>query len=122
MSEYIVFYGTLKKGHETRMHGIMDRALEHIGECVIPGVLYRKERYPALKFGEGRVYGELYEVQDNSVLIELDEYEAADNQDSSLPGFTRKRVNLIKPELQAWVYYYDGSVKEGERIGRGSWD
>lgn len=121
MSEYIAFYGTLTSSNNTAVHVVINQSLYFISECIIPGLLYRKKRYPALKAGTGKVKGELYQVLKPEALPILDKYEAIDNENSSLPGFTRKRVSLIEPRVTAWVYYYDGPVERSALIKSGRW-
>lgn len=121
MNEYIAFYGTLTSAHQARIHTAMRQSLRYVNNCVIAGRLYDQGRYPALKPGTSRISGELYKITDNAILDLLDDYEAGDDNDASLPGFRRVRVTLISPKLQAWVYYYDGLVNEYDFIRSGKW-
>jgi gamma-glutamylcyclotransferase (GGCT)/AIG2-like uncharacterized protein YtfP len=107
---HIVFYGTLMSDGHTKLHKKIKAGLIYKGPCTFKGVLYDLGRYPGLKPGNNQIKGELYEIIDNSLVAKLDEYEAHDNYDSSLPGFTRKLIELIEPRLTAWIYYYDGKV------------
>lgn len=72
--------------------------------------------------GDGKVHGELYRIKDTAILGLLDDYEASDNEDHKLLGFTRQVVKLLSPNLNAYVYYSDGPVSESQFIESGSWN
>lgn len=93
------------------------------GKCLIPGNIYNLGHYPALKLDGFRqsVHGELYEIEDPEPLALLDKYEANDNYDSRLPGFTRRLVQLDFPKRLSWVYEYDGSVQPEQLISSEDW-
>lgn len=119
---YLAFYGTLRQSGQTPMHPLIGEHLIYEGSCQIPGRLYDIGRLKALKSGEGAVDGDLYRLKDLEVLPQLDHYEAIDNVDPTLPGFSRSLVHLIKPDVPAWVYFYDGPVNDTQRIPSGKAD
>lgn len=121
MSDFIIFYGTLTSNSNTRVHEPIQQCLTFKGKCKAPGKLYNLGRYPGLKEGEGAITAELYEIDDDTILPLLDEFEAGDDNDPDLPGFTRKRVDLIEPKLTAWAYYFDGEVDESDQVASGDW-
>ncbi len=121
MPQYIIFYGTLASNSSTRVHGAIQKSLTFVGECTAPGLLYNLGRYPGLKEGAGVIHGELYEIKDETILAILDEFEAGDDNNPDLPGFTRKRITAIEPNVEAWIYYYDGKPDESQRILSGKW-
>lgn len=95
--------------------------LELIGPCLVQGELYECGDYPALLKGKRSIEGELFKIIDESVMPILDEYEATDNNHPDLAGFTRERVELIKPSVMAWVYFYDGKLSEDLLITENRW-
>lgn len=107
----------------TALRGQLKGKLLPHGKCLIPGNIYDLGRYPALKLDGLRqsVHGELYEVNDPEPLALLDQYEANDNYDPTLPGFTRRLVQLDFPRQFAWVYEYDGPVKSEQLISSEDW-
>lgn len=119
--ECIVLYGSLMSGGSTSIHSRLKENLKYVGKCLIPGELYDLGRIPALKPGHFKVHGELYEIINPEILNILDKYEAIDNQDPLLPGFSRKKVTLLNPKQEAWVYYYDGEVNPNQLIKSGQW-
>lgn len=103
------------------IHDVLAANLEYISTCKIQGKLYNLGRYPGLKPGDDVISGELYRIGNASALATIDEYEATDNDDLTLPGFSRKKIELMEPKVEAWVYIYDGDVLEENRIADGVW-
>lgn len=122
--QYIAFYGTLLQDQHTGIRNHLKGKLLPRGKCLIPGNIYDMGRYPALKLDGDRksVHGELYEIDHEEPLALLDEYEAHDNYDPDLPGFTRRLVELDFPRQTAWVYEYDGPVDSGKLIASEDWE
>ena len=123
-AQYIAFYGTLMEEQHTAIRNHLGGMLKPHGSCLIPGNIYNMGRYPALKLSGVRssVHGELYEIDNQLAIKLLDEYEAHDNIDSNLPGFTRRLVQLDFPSQTAWVYEYDGPVDENKLISSEDWN
>ncbi len=121
--QYIAFYGTLMQEQHTALREHLEGKLLPHGKCLIPGNIYNMGRYPALKLDGVRrsVHGELYEIADLTPLALLDQYEAIDNDDATLPGFTRRLVQLDFPQQTAWVYEYDGPVEPDQLITSENW-
>lgn len=122
--QYIAFYGTLMEAQHISLKDHLTGKLLPHGKCLIPGNIYNLGRYPGLKLdGERKsVHGELYEIVDPEPLKLLDEYEARDNYDKSLPGFSRRLVELDFPKQLAWVYEYDGPVNPEQLIKSEDWN
>jgi gamma-glutamylcyclotransferase (GGCT)/AIG2-like uncharacterized protein YtfP len=110
----IAFYGTLMRGCGATF-GDVGEATALEGPCGIPGLLWDLGEYPGLTEGEGEVVGELHRILDERALETLDAYE----DEGSL--FLRKRVRLIEPEVEAWVYVYAGSLARATPIVGGCW-
>ena len=114
--KYIAFYGTLKRNGRTFMHPLLRDHLIYLGYCHIPGKLHNLGRLVGVEAGTGDVIGELYRLKDLQILPQLDEYEAVDNVDPAKPGFSRVLVELSKPKVLAWVYFYDGNIRDNDRV------
>jgi uncharacterized membrane protein/gamma-glutamylcyclotransferase (GGCT)/AIG2-like uncharacterized protein YtfP len=114
--KYIAFPGSLKRGGGTFVHPLLRDHLIYLGYCHIPGRLHKLGRAAGLEAGNGDVVGELYRLKDLQILPQLDEYEAVDNIDPAKPGFSRVLVELTKPKVLAWVYFYDSETLENHRI------
>jgi uncharacterized membrane protein/gamma-glutamylcyclotransferase (GGCT)/AIG2-like uncharacterized protein YtfP len=115
---YIAFYGTLKRDGNTVVHPILREHLVYLGHCHIPGRLHHLGRLAGLGAGTGDVVGELYRLKNMQILPQLDEYEAIDNVDPKRRGFSRALVELSKPKVLAWVYFYDGNVGNSAPLQR----
>lgn len=115
MTELLAVYGTLMTGLALpqQPEGV-EAALRLRGACRIPGRLYDlRLGYPALTAEEGSVTGELYEVLDPAVLATLDAYEP--------PPYERRRVRLLEPDVDAWVYVYAGKLPADDAIDEADW-
>lgn len=99
----------------------MKKGLAYKGPCIFKGALYDLGRYPGLKKGDNHIEGDLYEISDDTLLAELDEYESHDNYDPSIPGFIRKPLNLIEPDVSAWIYFYEGNVTDKSLLKTNHW-
>lgn len=122
MDELIAFYGSLR-----REHGLLDRLgvadkLEYLGPCKIPGQLYDLGEYPGLKeTPEGEVDAECYRITDRAAFTVLDAYEDFRPAEPAASLFVRRKVRLIQPPIECWVYYYPGPVLPQDRVLSGRW-
>lgn len=120
MTRLMAFYGTLRRrGRVVAKPGL--RGCIDVGPCLIGGKLYDLGPFPALMEGDGMVKGELYALRTNHDFFRLDWFEDyfADNEPASV--FLRRRVRLIAPDVEAWIYFYNGSVARKARIRSGDW-
>jgi gamma-glutamylcyclotransferase (GGCT)/AIG2-like uncharacterized protein YtfP len=84
----------------------------------VRGVLYHLGKYPGLILSNtaGWVYGEVYRLTDEQLLIELDEYEGS--------SFERVTVDALLDSgatEQCWVYIYRGDVSGHPVIASGDY-
>jgi gamma-glutamylcyclotransferase (GGCT)/AIG2-like uncharacterized protein YtfP len=107
----VFVYGSLKKGFANHPY-VSDQNL------ISTGVLYGFDmfnlgRFPALKEGQGKVTGEVYEV-DEATFALLDRLEGH-------PTMYKRQENLVHlpygDSLEAWVYIYQGTVSSQEQVG-----
>jgi gamma-glutamylcyclotransferase (GGCT)/AIG2-like uncharacterized protein YtfP len=120
-AELLVAYGSLLTGEGGAVEEEIRSKMTSKGPCVLTGQLYSRGEFPALTPGSGRAEGELFQIEDSSLFRQLDELEGYDaaERDSSL--YRRRCVRLVEPEVDAWVYYWNGAVDDLPRIDRGSW-
>ena len=118
----LAVYGTLMSGQSYEGRPDVERMLEPVGPCRIPGALFTEGDYPWLVEAEGEVYGELYEVREPEVtLLELDAYENEGRHTGEGQGtYERRVIRLIEPDVDAWVYVWVGELR-GEAIDDGDW-
>jgi gamma-glutamylcyclotransferase (GGCT)/AIG2-like uncharacterized protein YtfP len=117
----VAFYGSLLRQFPTQARiGVASR-VRYARPCLIPGRLFDLGHYPGLVDGLGRVSGELYETADPDAIRCLDAFEEFDPLHVSRSQFVRRRVRLLEPAVDAWVYVYNRSIREMPLISSGSW-
>lgn len=82
---------------------------KYVADGTISGALYDLGPYPVVRVEEaGTVKGELYELVDDSLLCELDEYEGYHGRDDTC-RYRRRIVHVECDDMtvQAWVYAYN---------------
>lgn len=111
--DQIAFYGSLMRRAENRLAeaGVRPGDLEPLGDCLVPGELYHLGSYPGLVAGDGAVPGELYKIVNPVAIPLLDDFEGV-----SEDLYHRKAVELVSPEVVAWIYYYSRSVAGLRRL------
>jgi len=112
---YLFVYGTLKRGGSR--HWILD-GFPFLGRAKAKGfVLYDLGPYPAMVYGDGVVYGEVYEVSDEAI-------KALDWVEGVPVLYRRELIEVVLENglpLKAWAYIYNGNVKGYPRIEDGEW-
>lgn len=118
---YFAFYGSLMRTFDTQTNLNIRHQLQFVQVCTLHGTLYDLGEYPGLVLGNGFVKAELYEVLDPRVMRALDQFECYDPDAPAGSLYTRSCVRLAKPNVDAWVYFYQQSVEEKQRITNGDW-
>ncbi|MCH9807019.1 MAG: gamma-glutamylcyclotransferase [Alphaproteobacteria bacterium] len=122
----LAVYGSLRRGESGFDElGLKDK-LRFVSACQIRGKLYDLGEYPGLVLGDGVVEAELYELVDRQAIVILDEFECFDANNRADSEYIRECVQLIKPDIKAWVYVYnverDGiSIDRSSEVQRGDW-
>lgn len=121
MAELLAVYGTLMTGQAYEGRPDVETLMRSLGPCRIPGVLYSEGDYPWLVQTEGEVAGELYEIHAAATFDELDAYEnEGRHTDDGAGRYARVRTRLLEPDVEAWVYIWEGEPR-GEPIDDGDW-
>ena len=121
MAELLAVYGTLMSGQAYEGRPDVERLMRSRGPCRIGGTLFSTGDYPWLVQGDGEVHGELYEVLEVETFAILDAYEGEGRHTAHGAGtYERRRVRLIEPGVEAWVYVWAGEPL-GEPIDEGDW-
>jgi gamma-glutamylcyclotransferase (GGCT)/AIG2-like uncharacterized protein YtfP len=113
-------------GFDRRRRVGIDTRMRFVGRGWITAALYDLGLFPgAIPAPEGRVWGEIYEVQDDpSVLQKLDEIEGFRPSDSDTSLYVRAETNYTLDSGEtgtAWVYFYNAPLGHGERIESGDY-
>lgn len=115
MSEYLFVYGTLMSGMPAAE--MLTGAARLVGRGLVRGALYDLGKYPALRPGDGDVWGEVYAVAGAATLRRIDAYEGYDpSRPRSL--FRRGRVDVRLEDgsvIKAWAYFYALPFPPGAR-------
>lgn len=119
--DLIAVYGLLRAGETGFEQFGLAHAFKDAGPCVLTGELWDLGRYPGLVEGEGRVLGELFEVLDPTVMTRLDAFEDYWPRDPARSRYERRKVQLIEPDRQAWVYVWLLGLDAARRIESGDW-
>ncbi|MFW6300840.1 MAG: gamma-glutamylcyclotransferase family protein [Oceanicaulis sp.] len=119
--DLIAVYGLLRAGEVGFEQFGLAHAFRDAGPCVLKGELFDLGRYPGLVQGEGRVIGELFEVLDPSVMARLDAWEDYWPDDPARSRYERRKLRLLKPQTEAWVYVWILGLDGARRIESGDW-
>ena len=127
--ERLFVYGSLRSdaGHEMHEMGeVLAAAGERESEATVRGRLYAVHWYPGLVLDEqgDDIRGEVWRIEDASVLARLDVYEGCGPEDPAPHEFRRVRARVRMEsgaEVQAWVYVYAQDVDEASRVATGDW-
>ncbi len=126
MKSKLFVYGTLMKKTDHPMSHFLYENAKHLGEAVMKGDLYKISWYPGAIFDNqsiGLVHGELFEVEDDSVLFKkLDEYEGVGSQFASPNEYKRMQVTVTfeGADVLCWFYNYNIPVDGAIRIVSGN--
>ena len=109
--ERVVVYGLLRKG-QSMAHMLADARF--VGRVELSGFdLYHLGKYPGAVDGDGKIHGEVYEVES---LTTLDEAEGT-HKDPPL----YKRIEIEALGAPAWIYVYARPLTDSFRIDSGDW-
>jgi gamma-glutamylcyclotransferase (GGCT)/AIG2-like uncharacterized protein YtfP/cation transport regulator ChaC len=117
---YVFVYGTLRK-HESN-HILLKEASLLREQAWVEGVLYETNRgYPALKEGNGTVYGEIYKINPD-ILSKVDELEDfLEGRGENLYIRRLKQVETDTGPQEAYVYYSENESLFQQYIPSGDW-
>jgi gamma-glutamylcyclotransferase (GGCT)/AIG2-like uncharacterized protein YtfP len=91
------------------------------GACRIPGRLIDLGSFPGLLESEGEVAGDLLQLLDAGVGDLLDAFEDFDRSDAEASVYRRVRRRLVRPQMEAWVYLWNGPTDAGPVVPGGDW-
>lgn len=120
MTHRIAFYGTLLREHGAQdLLGIRE-ACTFVETCTLAGRLYDLGGYPAFVDGDDAVYGEVFEVDEDTLAI-VDAFEGFDPGEPDGGEYVRERVTPVERIDPVWVYRYRGSLDDARLIASGDY-
>jgi gamma-glutamylcyclotransferase (GGCT)/AIG2-like uncharacterized protein YtfP len=120
MPTYFATYGTFRLA-AARLETPELRVARHVGSCTISGRLYQMGGYPVLKAGGGRVKGDLLELPWHFDFGVLDKYEDYHPTKPWACRYLRRRIRLLEPRVEAWVYVYAWPADAATFMPSGDW-
>lgn len=126
MADLVFFYGTLMTGFDRRRRAGIESKLAYRGRGWIAAQLFDLGIYPAaVPSGDGRVWGEVYEILDlPAVLRVLDEIEGHTPDAAEQSLYVRERVPVTMDDgraEEAWVYFYNAPLGRAPQIASGDY-
>lgn len=118
----LALYGSLMRSVGPRLRELgLEGRMQWLGPCRLRGSLLHLGDYPGLVAGSGMVHGELWRLLDAGVLKVLDAYEDCVPPPPAQPEYQRRRVQLVEPERDAWVYQYVRAPCKAPTVASGDW-
>ncbi|MDH5409639.1 MAG: gamma-glutamylcyclotransferase [Gammaproteobacteria bacterium] len=128
MTSTLFVYGTLLSGIGHPMNELMQQFASLKGEGYISGRLYDLNEYPGLVLSNNenkKVWGELYEIQNETELFKyLDDYEGCAPHSPDPHEYHRNIVTVHDTShagLLAWTYLYTQAVTRLNPIPNGDY-
>jgi gamma-glutamylcyclotransferase (GGCT)/AIG2-like uncharacterized protein YtfP len=127
MTEYLFVYGSLRKNPQGELHPYLQDHSQFLDYATLPGLLYVVDTYPgavpAAADSLSLIHGELYLLYNPSYTLPLlDAYEECTSRHPQPHEFARSPALIYrqgKPNITAWVYWYNHSVKHLKVIASG---
>jgi gamma-glutamylcyclotransferase (GGCT)/AIG2-like uncharacterized protein YtfP len=121
---YVFVYGTLRSACETGAHKQYLRGADFISPAKIRGQLFMVDYYPGLVLSETEHWamGEIYLLEDEAQLHELDVYEGCAKKSPQPHEYERRMTQVVLSSgepLAAWVYLYKHDTQDLTPINSG---
>jgi gamma-glutamylcyclotransferase (GGCT)/AIG2-like uncharacterized protein YtfP len=120
MPNYFAVYGTLRPQGRSRRAPRLPGA-RHMGECLIPGRLFVSYGFPVLKPHSDTVKGDLFVMPYGFDFTPVDNFEDYYPRAPHKCWYVRRRVQLRRPRVHAWVYYYVHRLDVRTLVRSGDW-
>lgn len=121
---YVFVYGTLRSACQTGAHKQYLRGADFISPAKIRGQLYMVDYYPGLVLSETENWaiGEIYLLEDEAQLHDLDVYEGCAKKSPQPHEYERRMTQVVLTsgeEMAAWVYVYQQETQHLPIINSG---
>lgn len=122
---FLFVYGSLRSGFKNPMYNYVSRYFNLVAShAKVKGLLYNMGTHPVAKSTSENKFliGELYAINNidefSFAIAQLDDYEGVSVEEGEKPLFQREKTIVFldnNKEIEAWVYWYNGSV-DGKTI------
>ncbi|HOY22791.1 MAG TPA: gamma-glutamylcyclotransferase [Cellvibrio sp.] len=121
---YVFVYGTLRSACETGAHKQYLNRADFISPAKIRGQLFMVDYYPGLVLSETENWaiGEIYLLEDEAQLHDLDVYEGCAKKSPQPHEYERRLTQVVLTsgeQMAAWVYVYKQTTHDLPVINSG---
>jgi gamma-glutamylcyclotransferase (GGCT)/AIG2-like uncharacterized protein YtfP len=125
-THHLFVYGTLSPRHAPPEIAATVRRLRPVGSASVRGRLYDLGEYPGAvlsRTSRSLIRGEVFELPaDAQTLSSLDNYEGFEPRKPGSSLFVRRTSPVIMDDgtrLRAWIYVYNGDMREAQPVRSG---
>ncbi|MFK7900636.1 MAG: gamma-glutamylcyclotransferase [Cyclobacteriaceae bacterium] len=122
--DYLFVYGTLRKGFDHQYARSLEKECQHVGVGETQGILINIGEYPGILKSDSNsdtVIGDVYEVEDESIIDLLDSYEGVNNLIEDEYVKEMGEVLIDGEVYHCLIYYYQYPPTELEIISSGDY-
>ncbi len=120
-------YGSLRSGFKNPAYEYITQYFTYAGEALIKGQFYDAGTHPVAiaTSNEDMIVGELYTLNNTEdfswAFEQLDDYEGVHVEAGETPLYKRAIVQVFQENkiIDAWVYWYNGSIEGLPKIETG---
>ena len=130
MTDYIAFYGSLMERAKDPTAPSRAGLSKFVAPCRVAGVLRDHGQYPGFFLAEQApdigseapqiVEAELHEIIGPHAFVVFDRWEDYDGEDEANSPYLRRKIRLIEPDVDAWIYISRIS-EEDPMVPNGDW-
>ena len=123
-TDYLFVYGTLRSAFESDAHREYLRGADFVSPAKTRGKLYMVDYYPGLVLSETEHWamGEIYLIENEAQLHDLDVYEGCAKKSPQPHEYERRIVDAVLSSgerINAWAYIYKQDTSNFDVIDSG---
>jgi gamma-glutamylcyclotransferase (GGCT)/AIG2-like uncharacterized protein YtfP len=126
-SHHLFVYGSLRSGFKNPAYQYLTQYFTYAGEALVKGQFYDAGKHPVAiaSNNDDMIVGELYSLNNEEefswAFEQLDDYEGVHVEAGETPLYKRALVQVFQKEkiIDAWVYWFNGSIAELTKLETG---
>ncbi len=126
-SHNLFVYGSLRSGFKNPVYEYLTQYFTYVGEALVKGQFYDAGTHPVAiaSNNDDMIIGELYRLNNEEefswAFEQLDDYEGVNVEVGETPLYKRALVQVFQADkiIEAWVYWFNGSVDNLKKIETG---